>query len=123
MEIQSATIKGTKKLTFNKESNGRWYIVLPNWMGPHASLEMVAGADSFLDILSNQTHDVSITVGSKSFEGCSELKRLRKCPFNGADYLLHKHNGVKVDHEMWLCNVTLFVLGGFPNTIYFSKAA
>ena len=123
MENQSVTDNRTKKLTFNKESNGRWYVVLPNWIGPHASLEMVAGADTFLDILSQHTNDVSVEVGNKPYEGCSELKRLRKCPFNGADYLLHEHDGVMVDHEMWLCNVTLFVLGGFPNTIYFSKAA
>lgn len=112
-----------KKLTFNKEQNGRWYIVLPNWIGPHAALEMVSGADTFLDILSGNTSDVSVEVRNEYFTGCSELNRLRKCPFNGADYLLKDHDGVEVNHEMWLCNVTLFVLGGFPQKIYFAKAA
>lgn len=111
-----------KTLTFNRESNGKWYIVLPNWLGPHASLEMVAGADTFLDTLSYQTSDVCLDVSMEPYEGCSELKRLRRCPFNGADYILHEHDGKVVDHKMWLCNVTLFVLGRFPHSIYFSKA-
>ena len=112
-----------KQLTFNKESNGRWYIVLPNWIGPHASLEMVAGADTFLEILSGNTSDVSVEVSMKPYTGCNELKRLRRCPFNGADYILHKYNTNIIDHAIWLCNVTLFVLGGFPKSIYFSKVA
>lgn len=111
-----------KKLTFNKEKNGRWYIVLPNRVGPHASLEMVAGADTFLDILSHNTNDVSVEVNNEPFEGCSELNRIHKHLFNGADYLLNKFEGRTIEHKMWLCNVTLFVLGKFPKTIYFSKA-
>ena len=37
---------------FYKEETGRWYVDLPEWEGEKAELEMVLGADTFLEILS-----------------------------------------------------------------------
>ena len=50
-----------KNYTFNKE-NGSWYIDLPNWEGTKAELQMVAGADTLLDKLSNQGTSVNVTM-------------------------------------------------------------
>ena len=41
-----------KNYTFNKEQ-GCWYIDLPNWEGTKGELQMVGGADTLLDRLSN----------------------------------------------------------------------
>ena len=41
-----------KNLKFEKENDGKWYIILPEWEGAHNELEMVAGADTLLEKLS-----------------------------------------------------------------------
>ena len=106
---------------FYKEK-GIWYIDLKNWVGPKAALAMVKGADTFLDMLSNNTGEVFVNFSDKEFEGSEELKRVKKISQfkgGGADYVCPSHN----NHKMWLCNVTLFVFGGyFPKSIWFNKA-
>ena len=53
------------KHTFNKEQ-GTWYIYLPEFLekglGTKQNLMMVAGADTFLDILSNGSPAVKIEI-------------------------------------------------------------
>ena len=39
------------ELTFEKWEDGRWFVVLPNYDGDQEDLEMVDGADTFLDFL------------------------------------------------------------------------
>jgi hypothetical protein len=103
-----------KKYTFNKEQ-GNWYIDLPNWEGTKAELQMVAGADTLLDKLSNYgtTVDVTISTEKKSIDGFQTLKRIIQTPPNGCVY----HLGIV---PVWLCNVTKFVFdGAFPKQIQF----
>ena len=38
------------ELTFEKWEDGRWFVVLPDYDGPQEDLEMVDGADKFLDV-------------------------------------------------------------------------
>ncbi len=109
-----------KNYTFNKEQ-GSWYIDLPNWTGTKAELQMVAGADTLLDHLSNngKTVDIKMSI-DKSFnakkEGFETLKRIIKTPPNGCIY----HLGLT---PVWLCNVTKFVFDGiFPKQIHFMVA-
>ena len=93
----------------------RWYIDLPEWQGPRANLEMVAGADTLLDKLSNQGTSVNVTMSieKKSPEGFQTLRRIIQTPPNGCMY----HLGIA---PVWLCNVTKFVFDGiFPKKIHF----
>ena len=41
------------ELTFEKWEDGRWFVVLPEYDGDQEDLEMVDGADTFLDYLTD----------------------------------------------------------------------
>lgn len=104
-----------KNYTFNKEQ-GNWYIDLPNWYGTKAELQMVAGADTLLDQLSENGTTVNVTLSTDKVintPGFQTLKRIVKTPPNGCIY----HLGFT---PVWLCNVTKFVFDGiFPRQIHF----
>jgi hypothetical protein len=103
-----------KNYTFNKE-NGCWYIDLPNWTGTKGELQMVAGADTLLDKLSNNGTcvEVMLTTDRNCPEGFETLNRIIQTPPNGCVY----HLGLV---PVWLCNVTKFVFVGiFPKQINF----
>ena len=104
-----------KNYTFNKEQ-GCWYIDLPNWEGTKGELQMVGGADTLLDQLSNNgtTVDVILSTEKKIITpGFQTLKRIIQTPPNGCVY----HLGFT---PVWLCNVTKFVFEGmFPRQIHF----
>jgi hypothetical protein len=104
-----------KNYIFNKEQ-GSWYIDLPNWEGTKAELQMVAGADTLLDHLSNNGTTVNVTLSTEKVvrtPGFQTLKRIVKTPPNGCVY----HLGFT---PVWLCNVTKFVFNGiFPSQIHF----
>jgi len=99
---------------FYKENN-RWYIDLPEWEGQKSELEMVVGADEFLDIVSENGEEVLINISTEFFFGCSKLRLTHIDPSEGAWYQSDTY------HRMWLCDVTKFVFGDFPETIFFSK--
>lgn len=42
-----------RKLTFVKEDDHRWFVVLPEWGGDKDELEMILGADTMLDVLAD----------------------------------------------------------------------
>jgi hypothetical protein len=103
-----------KNYRFNKENNN-WYINLPEWTGTKAELQMVGGADTLLEHLSNNGDTVSINLSTdkQSPDGFEALKRLIQTPPNGCIY----HLGFT---PVWLCNVTKFVFNGiFPKRINF----
>ena len=104
-----------KNYKFNKEE-GCWYIVLPNWTGTKGELQMVAGADTLLDQLSNNGTTVNVALSTEKVineSGFQTLKSIIKTPPNGCIY----HLGFT---PVWLCNVTKFVFEGiFPNQIHF----
>ena len=112
---------------FYKESDSRWYVDLPEWEGAKADLEMVAGADSFLEIMSEGDSQVDVILATSSFSGAdvlilTKLGRVESWELGtGAWYKLGAYRGIEFDLEMWLCDVTKFVFGDFPTTIYFSK--
>jgi hypothetical protein len=112
-----------KTLEFTKDvDTGRWYVVLPNWTGPKESLEMVMGADTLLDIASeNKMGIVRLLISEKPFEGSNELLIKNIDKTEGAFYRLNEFDGKNVDLDIWLCDVTKFVMGGFPKKIYIKK--
>lgn len=112
-----------KELTFKKESSGRWFINYPEWTGDKSELEMVYGSDTFLDILSEGENSVSLIVSISHFENSEVLNFIRLSTEleNGAFYFLETYMNQIFNLEIWLCDVTLFVLGEFPRKIYFLK--
>ncbi len=109
-----------KKLKFNKEPSGRWYVDLPDWEGSKADLEMVAGADNMLEYMAEGQGHVYLCVSENEFEGADKLEFIKLATEleNGAYYKLHSYKGIEIGLEMWLCDVTKFVFGHFPNIIF-----
>ena len=105
---------------FYKENTGRWYVDLPEWEGSIDELEMVSGADTFLEILSQGEQTVNVTLSTVPFDKCERIDLLRTDEnIGGGWYLLKTYMGLDFDIEMWLCDVTKFVFGELPITIYF----
>ncbi len=112
---------------FYKTEVGRWYVDLPEWEGSIDELEMVAGADLFLELLSQGEETVFLTLSTVPFEGSEilEMKYLGTLEGwemgTGAWYKLVSYMGLEYKLDMWLCDVTKFVFGSFPENIYFCK--
>ena len=111
-----------KRLKFNKETDGRWYVDLPEWTGLKADLEMVIGADSMLEYMAEGNNEVYLYASENEFEGADKLEMLRLATEfgNGAFYKLENYRGIEIGLEMWLCDVTKFVFGDFPSRIFIS---
>ena len=111
------------ELAFNREENNCWYIDLPEWQGSHGSLQMVAGADTLLEFVGKGAPRVEAEVCK-----CSELipeldddaayfraDMIGGGVFGGATYQVNLSG---FNDTMWLCPVTLFVMGEYPKHIY-----
>ena len=83
-------------LAFDRENDGGWYIDLPEWEGAHAQL--------WVEVVKAQTQIEDLDA-DKSFFRCDVME---KSTFGGATYQVHLTD---FDRTMWLCPVTLFVLG------------
>lgn len=111
-----------KNLKFYKEKDGRWYVDLPQWTGSKADLEMVCGADTLLDKLSNQGSEVVCKVSEIPIENFDLLEYIRDADEwqNGAFYCIKSIFRQDFNLQVWLCDVTKFVFGYFPRRIYLS---
>lgn len=107
-------------LKFVNENNNNWYIDLPNWTGRKSALQMVSGADELLDLISNNNNEVTLYVSFNDFDGANRIKLVNKCWFNGANYICDRYDNKTINHKLWLCDVTKFVFGRFPDVIYFA---
>tara|TARA_R110000868_G_scaffold222740_3_gene474594 strand:- start:186 stop:572 length:387 start_codon:yes stop_codon:yes gene_type:complete len=125
-------MKFTKR--FYKEK-GIWYIDLPEFLeaglGTKANLMMVAGADTMLDILSNDGDDIVVTFADEASDDAQHtlikqrigldmqlLQAIGHAPVDYGAYYDWKENN---DQSVWLCPVTEYVFqGGYPNSIYVS---
>jgi|GEM_PF-5968089 hypothetical protein len=105
---------GGGKLRFKKEENGRWYVVLPWFPGPKAALEMVQGADTFLDLLSKGSGNVTLKVETHVACEMGTLTKYQDSQIDGAYYETEVDGKL---HRMWLCGVTEFVFGKMPETL------
>lgn len=110
-------LRNVREMSFEKEGR-RWYAVIPQWKGSKASLEMVAGADKFLDTLDIKNNGyVTLSISTKRKGGYRKLNKIDECEYGGANYIYKQPN--KLPRVMWLCEVTLFVFGKYPENIYF----
>lgn len=114
------------KLSFIKEENSCWYIDLPEWTGEHDDLTMVSGSDLLLDylLLQNNNDDVvdielvKTSTKLNEYENNQEyffLERKNMSTDDGATYKVYLNN---FEFDIWICPVTLFVLGEYPRYMY-----
>ena len=117
--------KSEYALLFNHEADGCWYIDFPGWPFDHHNLMMVAGADDLCAHLSDDGLETRVSVRPTSkrekHDGYAELRRLDHSLTGGAHYEVRGIDGFK--KKIWLCPVTLFVLGKYPAYIYLKKNA
>ncbi len=117
---------------FYKDTDGIWYIDLPEFLeeglGTKANLMMVAGADTFLEVLSNNKNEVTIQISTnpypeqtfalnKTHMGMDKnlLDSVGHAPVDYGAYYIANPSG----HVLWLCPVTEYVFGGkYPDSIY-----
>jgi len=96
---------------FYKEEDNRWYIDLPEWEGSKEDLEMVLGADVLLFNLANEQDEVYVEFGSKPFDNCHTLTH--------TDEGYYDNDAWHGPSTIWLCHVTKFVFGDYPDKIYY----
>lgn len=116
--------KHTYHLSFTKEDDGEWYIDFPNWPFAHGNLMMVAGADKLCETLSHNTNHTKVKVITSNHEiasvedsGAIRCDRVWAYLEYGGQYYLPKFNNLDFA-DLWLCQVTLFVIGWWPKYIY-----
>ncbi|WP_407403278.1 DUF6717 family protein [Sodaliphilus sp.] len=98
-----------------------WYIDMP-WEGDRYNLAMVAGSDKLLDRLSDEDSENRVTLEVLPREQQEEHPGYIECVqtayelTKGSFYDVHGLEGF--DRDIWICPVTLCVLGHYPKYIY-----
>lgn len=112
-----------KHIRFYQDPDTRWYVDLPEFPGTKAELEMVLGADTMLDFMSEGTGEVNLSLSEESIDGWDELSLKRLTPdVGGGEYTLKNYRGIELNLDMWLCDVTRYVYNGYmPEKLYISK--
>ena len=112
------------ELQFNHEDDGCWYVDYPGWPFDHHNLMMVSGADRLCAVLSDDDRVARVEVIPSSTErdlpGYALLTQLQSSLAGGSTYQVT--NLPTFTGSIWLCPVTLFVLGEYPQYIYVRKA-
>jgi len=113
-------------LKFNLEADGKWYIDFPGWPFAHHNLMMVRGADELCNHLSVETKgkkstniNVIPSEQEESHPGYAVLVRQTSSLTGGSTYQVNGLPGF--ERNIWLCPVTLFVLGEYPQFIYIKQ--
>jgi hypothetical protein len=109
-----------------KRSGADWYIDLPEYIeqgGSKGDLQMVDGADKMLDMMAGNENKVLLTISTLVFDGADELTLTERCDpiIGGGYYLMKQYEGQEINRSMWLCQVTEFVFGDIPVTIFVRK--
>ena len=110
-----------------------WYIDMP-WPGDRYNLAMVAGSDKLLDRLSHNDREMGFRKPNRvrllvrpsknqkmelKNSGWIECRQQYASTFGGSTYKVY---GVKdFNREIWICPVTLTVLGRYPKYIYIQQ--
>ena len=102
------------ELSFEKWEDGRWFVVLPDYDGDQEDLEMVDGADKFLDYLTEDGLYVTVDISLED-DYPVRLKLVAHDEIGGT-YKVENLDGFKED--VWLCNVVHFLFGEHPEYIF-----
>lgn len=103
-----------RKFKFELDEN-KWYVVLPEWKGERDELEMVLGADTMLDIISQGETTVTLTISETLLDEYRFALHYKEDESGGAMYLLVSD---RYEFDVWLCHVTKFVYGYLPKSLY-----
>lgn len=108
--------------TFNRNEYNKWYVDLPEWTGDHSELQMVCGADTMLDILSEGENSVRVAIKLDYVENATVKLTLKELtPEIGGGLYHGKIWPASEIDNIWLCGVTEFVFGHMPPVIYIVK--
>ena len=110
------------ELTFVQDPDGRWYIDIP-WDGNRSNLEMVAGSDKLLSHIAKGDNKVTLQVILDHLNDYNDyiiLDRFEPSLAGGASYTV---SNAEFKEPIWICPVTLCVLGRYPKKIYFKRIA
>jgi len=106
-------------MRFYKDIDNKWYADYKEWTGEKWELEMVCGADTMLDIISQGDDECYLTMSLEPFENNNKLVKIKDTPdIGGALYLLKDWKGFEYNMEVWLCHVVSHVFGKIPDIIY-----
>lgn len=108
-----------RTLRFYKRDT-RWYAYIPEYIeagGTEEECEMVGGSDEWLDLVSDFSDTVVVKLSGT--EPLQEKLSLYNYDEFGATYVACEYKEEIVNQQMWLCPVTLFVFGEYPDTIYY----
>lgn len=112
-----------RKLKFVKEEDNRWFVVLNDWQYDRDALEMVAGADSMLDIISGFSNSVTLKLSTEEFDSKYKIVKIHDNllddMLNGANYRFYTDDSFTMD--IWLCAVTIFVFSEYPETVWINR--
>lgn len=106
---------------FYKIANGDWYIDLPEWKGDPEELQMIQGADEWLDLVSN-SNEVVLCIADVDFEHAEFMTLIRLGEPNlggGGNYFLERYQNRNVNLKIWLCEIVAFIFDQYPQRIYF----
>lgn len=114
--------KSEYTISFYKEE-GRWYADIPGWPKRfHKNTEMIFGANRFLDYMSKGNDRVTLQVYPTNkdkypkYGAVAILVKEQGSLLNGAVY--KPHCGGEFTESIWICPVTLFVLGYYPKKLF-----
>jgi len=93
----------TKELDFHKIGD-RWYADVPGWKGSLDDLEMVMGADTLLDAITNNGRFARIQLSTEQTYGSIHAE-FKESVYDGSTYTIE---GVPEVSEIWLCKVNDF---------------
>jgi len=113
-----------QKLKFYRENTGRWYVDLPEWEGSKEDLEMVLGADDLMNLLAQGDDVIYAQIADEKFSGSVQMVmfEMGSIDMGGAWYLVPSISGIDFNLRLWLCDVTKFVFGYFPENIWFYRS-
>jgi len=104
-----------REFKFEKEEYNKWFVILPEWKGEKSELEMVCGADTMLDILSQGDSEVYITISESEMENTKFTLTFQKEEADGGLYIMKSDMH---EFEVWLCHVVKFIYGYLPEILY-----
>lgn len=107
-------------MLFNRLSSNRWYANIDDYPGDFEDLQMIWGADTLLDKLSNGKNYVKVVIYADEVPNkFTVMLNKYKEDKDGAYYSQRYYTNIP--ETVFLCNVTKFVFGYFPDTIYLTK--
>lgn len=102
-----------RSIEFNKNSCNEWFAELPDYIeegGSYGDLQMIQGADLFLDFIGENKNRVKLTISDQP-----SVHLDRSLSYIGDGNYIDE----VTDHRLWLCPVTIWLLGYYPEYIFY----